>query len=242
MAISDIITGQFVCIEQTPATVGDRIVARVIDYVAIVLYAWGVTSFILQNVSWRISGGTYVAFIIMAYLPVVAYTFLCELLFRGQTLGKRVMRIRVAMADGSAPTAGALLLRYVCEIVDIGFSCIGVVFIICTRHHQRLGDLAAGTIVIRRPGGGVNGVSLDEFAYARPGYEVSYPEAARLDQRQADIVQRVLASARGDKGEAKLSLLADKVRQVTGVRSGAADTRTFLVTVLNDYKHIKASE
>lgn len=242
MAISDIITGQFVCIEQTPASLGDRIMARIIDYVAIFAYIYATANLFMANIYGHISDAALVASFIIVYLPVLTYTFLCEFLFHGQTLGKRIMHIRVTMADGSAPTAGALFLRYVCEIADFAFGGIGIVFIVCTKHHQRLGDMAAGTIVIRRPDKGVAHVSLDEFAYARKGYVVTYPEATRLDDRQVGIMARMLASAKGEKCEERLSLLADKVTHVLGVRRDTGNTRAFLATVLNDYKNIRASE
>lgn len=77
------------------------------------------------------------------------YTFLLELLCDGQTVGKRLMKIRTVCADGSQPTMGTLFLRWLMEIVDIDMVCLGVIPIIVTRRHQRLGDFAAGTMVIR---------------------------------------------------------------------------------------------
>lgn len=242
MAVSDIITGQFVCIEQTPASAGDRIAARVIDFIAVTACSFLVfvilnlvseTKLVPDNTLWRVA--------CVLWLPVIAYTFVCELLFNGQTIGKCAMGIRVVMADGSAPTAGALLLRFVCEIVDIWVCGVGLVFIICTKHHQRLGDMAAGTMVIRRPGRSAR-VRLDEFAYARRGYVVTYAEASRLSPRQAGIVEHALLSARGgSKNVERLGRLAAKVASVLGVKP-ASDGRAFLTTVLGDYKHVRGLE
>ena len=60
------------------------------------------------------------------------------------------MKTRVVMADGSSPTVGALFLRYVCEMVDLWMGFVGIIFIMCTKRHQRLGDLAAGTMVVKK--------------------------------------------------------------------------------------------
>lgn len=139
--MSDITTENFVCIEQTPATIGDRIFARNIDAVVLVAYTYFALFFLDKS---GIGDDTFleVLCVIILLMPIFTYTFLSELLFDGQTLGKYVMKTRVVMADGSSPTSGALLLRFVCEIIDIYMGCMGLVVIMCTKRRQRLGDLA----------------------------------------------------------------------------------------------------
>lgn len=67
----------------------------------------------------------------------------------GQTLGKRVMRLRVARADGDAPGIREAAVRTVLRVVDgIGFYVVGLAAMLATgERRQRLGDLAAGTVV-----------------------------------------------------------------------------------------------
>ena len=239
--MADITTGNFVCIEQTPASVGDRILARIIDMVAVGFYAYTATYF-LQNTPHADDKMVMIAIVLVVFLPTIAYTFLAEWLFGGQTLGKYVMRTRVVMADGSAPTFGALLLRYVCEIVDIWIGCMGLVLIIATRRHQRLGDLAAGTMVIRKEDMSRMHISLNEFDYARRGFKPTYDDAVRLTPRQADILRRAVEP------EAKTSdeRLADLARKVKRILHLPADTAQdndleFLRTVLNDYLYLTAN-
>jgi uncharacterized RDD family membrane protein YckC len=74
------------------------------------------------------------------------YYFLLEGLWNGRTIGKRAMRLRVVKSNGQPARAGAILLRNVLRPVDMAF--IGPALILLTRRHQRLGDLAAGTIVV----------------------------------------------------------------------------------------------
>lgn len=146
MAASDIITGQFVRISQTPASIGDRIIARIIDMIVIVLY--------MLSVSFMLFGGTSIlsflsneitiVIFFAAYLPAIFYSFLCETFNNGQTLGKRIMKTRVVKADGSTPGMGDFLMRWMLLLVDLHISCIGLIAIICTKRNQRFGDLAAG--------------------------------------------------------------------------------------------------
>ena len=85
--MSDITTGNFVCIEQTPANVGDRIVGRIIDLVLISVYLYAAGSFLRHTPGFSddVMQGIYV---FLVFLPALAYTFLSELLFDGQTVGK----------------------------------------------------------------------------------------------------------------------------------------------------------
>ncbi len=64
----------------------------------------------------------------------------------GATLGKMLMGIKVVGLDGQKPSWGAALLRNVLRPVDL--LLVGIVFIIVTSKRQRLGDLAAATIVV----------------------------------------------------------------------------------------------
>ena len=250
MPISDIITGQFVCIEQTPATIGERLLARIIDSVVLMVYFYGVIKLLDSTANAIDSDVLRFAYIIIVFLPMLMYPFLSELMFGGRTLGKYAMHIQVVMADGSSPTLGALFMRYVCEMVDIGFCGVGLIFILCTKHHQRLGDLAAGTMVIRHRDTGHMHVSLDEFAYARRGYSPAFEAAAKLSPRQADVISRALTFAeRSSSGFEQLDALANKVGAALkiakqGGKWTAIDTDsswTLLNTVLNDYKYFKAN-
>ena len=95
MAESTIITGQFVRISQTPASIGERLLALVIDYSLIVIYLYSVTTLIVKlHLS---SGVGTVFFLCLVYLPVLFYSFLCEMFNHGQSFGKRLMNIRVVI-------------------------------------------------------------------------------------------------------------------------------------------------
>ena len=81
----------------------------------------------------------------------IAYGILLEWLWRGQTLGKRVLGIRVIDARGLRLTAGQIVIRNLLRAVDALplFYVVGGLASAISRHAQRLGDLAAGTVVIR---------------------------------------------------------------------------------------------
>ena len=77
----------------------------------------------------------------------LTYFFICEALW-GQTLGKRVLGLRVLMRDGRPATASAVSARTVLRLIDDGPLGL-VVMLLSGRRRQRLGDLLGGTIVAR---------------------------------------------------------------------------------------------
>lgn len=240
MASKDIITGQFVRIEQTPASIGDRFFARLIDVVAIIFYTISITFFIstaFNNAPQSDIGYTiFTTLVLILYAPIFAYAFLCEYFFDGRTLGKAIMGTRVIMADGSAPTIGALFLRWLFEMIDIMCSCIGLLFIAITKHHQRIGDLAAGTMVIKNPDLTTMSLSLTEFSYASKDYRPIYPEAQNLSLGQANVISKVLYGQVMYDNQ-KVNELANKVVRVTGAHPRTPNAIYFLVDILHDYQY-----
>jgi uncharacterized RDD family membrane protein YckC len=78
------------------------------------------------------------------------YFALFEAFWRGQTPGKRVMKLRVIKDSGRQITLFEALTRNLIRFIDYlpGLYLVGVITMLCNKRHQRLGDLAAGTIVI----------------------------------------------------------------------------------------------
>ena len=82
--------------------------------------------------------------IYLLYHPVV------ELAMRGRTPGKRMAGVRVVARDGGAPSAGALLARNVFRLIDsmpLVYG-VGLIAAVMTREHVRIGDMAAGTLLV----------------------------------------------------------------------------------------------
>jgi hypothetical protein len=82
---------------------------------------------------------------------VVGYHILLEAFWNGQTLGKKALGIRVRMADGSPVTPGAAFMRNVLRLGDFlpSFYTLGLMAMFFTEKSQRLGDVAANTIVVK---------------------------------------------------------------------------------------------
>jgi uncharacterized RDD family membrane protein YckC len=89
-------------------------------------------------------------FIFFNFLLVWGYFALFEALWRGQTPGKRVMKLRVIKDSGRRITFFEALARNLLRFIDYlpGFYLVGVITMLCNQRSKRLGDLAAGTIVV----------------------------------------------------------------------------------------------
>lgn len=235
--MADIITGQYVKIMQTPASIGERIAAQLIDWV--VMAAYVTLYFVVRDqLDLHFSYGYDIA---VAFLPVIFYTLLCEIFNHGQTIGKRIMKLRVVMKDGTVPSLSAYLLRWALWLVDGPFlSFLGVVVILVNRHNQRIGDIAAGTMVIRIDSFSRLQVSLDEFQHLSRNYRPVYPQAADLSLEQVNSLSKAMQL---DNDDPRIAALAGKVREVLGIQTvHERSDVSFLWQLVRDYQYFALEE
>jgi len=134
---------------------GSRIVAALIDIVllAIVFVIMALLFGDTDSGSDGEEGGFYVSLSgapFIVYLLIVAgYYFVLEMQ-NGQTVGKRIMHLRVVAVDGVL-TPQKVLIRTLLRIVDglPAFYLVGLLVSIMSSRKQRVGDMAAGTLVVK---------------------------------------------------------------------------------------------
>lgn len=235
MGNPNIITNQFVRISQTPASIVDRVLARIIDGIIIVLYTVSMLT-IFSHI--HLNGN--IPYFLILVIPTLGYDFLWETFNNGQTPGKYIMKTRVVNLDGSRPTLGSFFMRWLLNIIDLGVSGIGIIFILLTKNSQRLGDMAAGTMVIKLMDYKKYHVSLDEFYYTKKDYRPIYEEAKNLSSGQAELIDKTLYSQREDR-DYQIAALADKVSNFLGitekVKQKGGSKEHFLATILHDYQY-----
>jgi uncharacterized RDD family membrane protein YckC len=138
------------------AAVVDFLLATLIAFTANVILSWAGA---FNQASFFVLGGIT---LIVTLVLIWAYFILLEWLWNGQTIGKRAYRLRVINEDGSPAQFTAVLIRNLLRLVDFlpAFYGLGVLVIVLSPKSQRLGDLAAGTYVVRAPRPQVDWFSL----------------------------------------------------------------------------------
>jgi uncharacterized RDD family membrane protein YckC len=137
------------------AGVGSRTAAAVLDTTLIVVGLFALA--IAGNALGRLSAGSeparwaLAALILLGFLTFFGYFALFEALNGGRTPGKQALGIRVVMETGHAVTPAAAVVRNLVRLVDTYFPLplLGLLMVFLHGRNQRLGDLAAGTIVLR---------------------------------------------------------------------------------------------
>jgi uncharacterized RDD family membrane protein YckC len=235
----DILTGQNVTIKYQPATILARMCALLLDHFFIIAYFFAVTYTFLggkMNITNHLSQSWSVTIVALFWLPAFGYHFIFESLLGGKTPGKMIAKIKVTNIDGSTAGIGAYFMRWILMPVDMFPSgAIGAAFIIFSNYHQRLGDMAAGTVVVKTNSSTL--LDLDETYYEFPeDYQPTYFNVDRLTDGQIAFIMNLLIEP-VDKGAVRESVteLADKVKKI--LNTDYIDDRRFLETVLRDYNY-----
>lgn len=182
------------------ADLGSRFLALVADgavlattVVGLVALAWGLSELFGGIPPW-LEGWTAAVWILLLFVVVFGYFILFEGLADGRTLGKRWVGIRV-MHDGGHPiTFRGSAIRNLVRLVDLQplvSGLVGGATMMVHPYTKRLGDLAAGTVVVRDRGR----TSLREAleAFEAPAEPTTLPLEPRLDEERFVALERFVA-------------------------------------------------
>jgi uncharacterized RDD family membrane protein YckC len=145
----DISTPEGVDLEVELGGLGSRFVAQVLDGVIRVLVV-GALAILLFAIG---SGVATAVFLVISFAVWFGYDVLFEVLAGGRTPGKRATGLRVVRTGGQPVRFLASAVRNMVRIVDGPATSYiaGIVAIVASKRNQRLGDMAAGTLVVREP-------------------------------------------------------------------------------------------
>ncbi len=236
-----ITTTQNVNINFSLASVGARILGQILDNVFKVCYIIFIV-FILEfiNFDYIIADMDYwsiTAIVTILLLPVLFYSFYQELIWNGQTLGKKIMKIRVIKLDGYAAGVGDYLIRWLFRIVEISIlsGIIALLAIIFSKKNQRLGDLAAGTAVISLK----QDITINQtiLLKLKDDYKPVFPSVIKLSDNDVRIIKDAFITAVKGKDPKTVKKLSLKIQEVTGINDPQMKDVDFIKTVLKDYNY-----
>lgn len=234
-----ILTAQNVQIQAPLASIGERMLAFLIDLGIKIMYIYGIELFGVSNQISEIytDDWSVMATALIINIPVIFYTLCSELLSDGYTIGKRIMKIRVISLDSYKTRPDQYFIRWIFNLLDV-FTLsggIGLLSAIISSRNQRIGDLSAGTTVVKV----TQGVSINDsiFVEVQEGYKVVFPMVTLLTDRDVQIIKSSYTKAKENRDYKTISLIRAKIDSILNVQSKLNDY-AFIERVIEDYNFV----
>jgi uncharacterized RDD family membrane protein YckC len=216
--------------------------ALLLDYFFIIAYLFAGYYLISEIIKKLLESDNLLILWILFVFPAIGYHFIFESMLSGKTLGKMILKIKVTQSDGSIPGIGSYFLRWVLMPVDLFFwGCVGALFILFSKNHQRLGDMAADTIIVKTNPS--LAFDLDESYYIfSDDYEPTFPRVDRLTNGQIAFITNLLIEPKNKNAmTGSVTELANKVKTILNIESNL-DDRKLLETIVRDYNYYATLE
>ena len=235
-----------------------RLLAYCIDFIILVLYMLSMLYLLYGGFS--VGEGSYGFVLIVLVIPMLSYTMLSELWMNGQTIGKKVFKIKVVSLDGGEPTLGQYLLRWFMRFYEWAFiifflfwgngiwgilwliigGLTSIIIISVSPKSQRLGDIVAGTVVVET----VTKLTVEDTIFmqvSQTDYQVKFPEVMRLSDRDINTIKNVINQTKKTNTYEMCNRIAVKVQDVLKVSTDmyAID---FLEKIMEDYNYLATRE
>lgn len=233
-------TTQNVKINFIAATVGERLGAFFIDLFIIISYSIAISLILfgwleLDRLMVNIDPWSERAIYILIYSPVIVYSIFFESLFEGQSLGKRLVKIKVVKIDGYQASFSDYLVRWFFRVIDFFslFGLPGLIAVVTSKNAQRLGDMAAGTAVITLK----NKINISHTILEEIGdsYVPTYPLVIKLSDNDMRIIKETFKKAEAKNDQEVIYKLMAKIESVTGIKNQSGNHSDFIRVILKDY-------
>jgi uncharacterized RDD family membrane protein YckC len=185
-------------------------------------------------------------------LPVLAYYPAMEILTNGQTVGKKIMGIRVITLEGGQASISQYLLRWMFRLADFPlwiFAAIfsgsipwyssiltfsGIACVIISDKSQRIGDIIAGTIVIFTR----SKTSWQDtvFTAIEAGYKPRYPQVMQMSDKDLNSLKMIIDTVKKNSNHELAFRIAERIKWKLNMQ-GDQDALDFLETMLKDYNY-----
>jgi len=193
-------------------------------------------------------------------IPMLLYSLVCEVTMHGQTIGKRLLNIRIISLDGGEPSLSQYTIRWIFKVFEWPFffgytffsldsivayilmtgfwGLVVLIFIAVSRKNQRLGDVAANTVVINT----VSPFSVNDTVFMEineKDYVVTFPQVLKLSDRDINTIKNVVNLYHKEHDTQTCDRLARKVQQVLNINTNMYSI-SLLETLLADYNYLAA--
>jgi uncharacterized RDD family membrane protein YckC len=223
-----------------------RLFAWVIDICILVAY-YNIMMYVLRSLMPQNSNNNLPllynmnALYFLFFLPILLYHLFFEIVMNGQSIGKKLMNIKVIGENGGRPALHQYLIRWLTRPFDLVFTLglAGLLTTVMSKKNQRLGDMAAGTLVIKTK----IETDIDDtvFLELEDAYKPRFPQVMRLSDRDMNTIKGVLNNSLRYRSFDVAARLSDKIRNVLNITEYVEPVE-FLEILLKDYNYYSNKE
>lgn len=230
-----IITSHNVEINYSIASLQKRIKAYLIDILVKVIYI--TLLYIIILIANIYTSPTFA--IIFFILPITFYSLLFEIFSDGQTIGKRRMNIQVTKLDGTQPSVGDYVLRWIACLLEFTLiQGLAVVVFLSNYKGQRLGDILAGTTVIdKEKEFSIEDTILHNTMDFQTLYTPTFPAVKQFTNSDIEIIKKVLNTYIETSDEKIYLALSSKIKKVLEMDPETFVSTANIETMIKDYNY-----
>jgi len=266
MSIIRVATNFNIDLEFQAAPFHRRLLAWLIDMILLVFYMILMSRFLTAHIDKGSIDYVYISILLFLFIvPVLTYHLISEILMNGQSVGKKIMGIKVVAENGGRPNISQYIIRWLIRTSDLTALSIiissveadrtgqtkylmqvGVAFCLlitdvilvnASKKQQRLGDMLAHTILIRtKEEADIQQTIFQEVSH---NYVPSFPQIMHLSDRDMNALKGILETAkrRGDYNMAELA--SEKIKAHLKIQTELSAFE-FLEVLLKDYNYLSA--
>ena len=269
MSLLKVRTAQNVQLEYQLASVGQRILGAFIDLVVVILYFIGIIYSMSTFASIDVFQDSIDLIIyILLVIPPALYLPVSEYFWKGQTVGKRILKLKVTKTDGSLPSIGDLILRWLLRTIDVKFGFLFIFFLPKNPQSELesvfyfwivffwvvpfplvgILSMAFGSLNQRLGDLASNTTvilnkrpfSLNDtiLQLTQEDYTPLYLNVLDLRDKDIYIIKNALKFAKQNYDYASLDPLATKAKEVLGIKEDNSKSLELLERIVKDYNHL----
>ncbi|MBZ4188538.1 RDD family protein [Niabella beijingensis] len=204
---------------------------------------------------------------LLVMAPLFLYHIIMEITTNGQSIGKKIMHLRVVNDNGGKASISQFLIRWLLRVSDLwivvilillltlgssadwqtffifllgfGFLVTDIVLVASSKKSQRIGDLLAHTIVIRT--NKHEDLSNTIFREVREDYVPVFPQVMHISDRDLNIIKNLLDNAHKTHRYDSLKMAADRVKDYLKIETDM-EPYQFLDKLLEDYNYLSTNQ
>ena len=264
MSIIRVSTNFNIDLEFEAAPFYKRLLAWVIDTIVLIIYI----IVAVRILDWVNKGGgddAAWALFMLLIIPYLTYHLACEILMSGQSVGKRIMKIRVVNENGGQPSIGQYIIRWLIRTADYKvlvillydpqapqygdlsfFWKVGIPFgllfadliLVNSKKNQRLGDLLAHNLVISTTK--KQSISDTVFLEVASTYIPSFPQVMQLSDRDINALKGILDTVKKRNDYNLAEMATEKIKSHLKIDT-TLPAYDFLETLLKDYNYLSVN-